>query len=85
MHIPILLITIFGAIGCARPDYADTWPDRLSLSAGPQPGYGIKQVVEKQAPETLIADDGSVCRVSPERFSRAREKRWISCHWNLPA
>ncbi|HEX6435359.1 MAG TPA: hypothetical protein VFZ87_14015 [Gemmatimonadales bacterium] len=70
--------------GCVRPDYAESWPDGLFLSAGPQPGYGIKRLIEKQHPATLMADDGSVCRTSRERFDRAKEGRWIACVWNLP-
>jgi hypothetical protein len=82
---------ILGAIalavisGCARPNYAERWPDRLLLSAGPQPGYAIKRLVEKQSPATLVADDGSVCRTSPRRFASSKEGQWIACIWNLPA
>jgi hypothetical protein len=47
---------------CARPDYGETRPEWLLISAGPQLGYAIKQVIEKQAPITLVGDDGSVCR-----------------------
>jgi hypothetical protein len=52
---------------------------------GPQPGFGIKQVIEKQHPITLLADDGSVCRTSRERLSRAKEMTLVACVWNLPA
>jgi len=70
---------------CARPDYAHTWPDRFALSAGPQPGYAIKHVVEKQGPVTLIAYDGSLCRTSRERFAATKEGAWIACVWSLPS
>ena len=85
MRIPLLLTLLFSALACARPDYAEAGPGRVSLSAGPQPGYGIKRVVERQAPETLIADDGSICRTSPERFSGTHAGALIACVWNLPA
>jgi len=55
---------------CARPGYGHTWPGML-LSAGPQPGFAIKPVVDKQKPSTFLADDGSVCRTSIERTWRA--------------
>jgi hypothetical protein len=82
----VLLLVLLPAVivGCARPDYAESWPDQLFLSAGAQPGYGIKQIIEKQSPATLVAEDGSVCRTSRERFNRAREGHWIACIWNLP-
>jgi hypothetical protein len=84
MRLSLVLTPLCLTIACARPDYAETWPDRFSLSAGAQPGYGIKRIIEKQAPETLIAEDGSVCRIAPERFARSKVGRWISCVWNLP-
>jgi hypothetical protein len=70
---------------CARADYAETWPTSFQLSAGPQPGFAIKPVVEKQKPAVLVADDGSVCRTSAERFARTRVGKWISCDWALQA
>jgi hypothetical protein len=70
---------------CARPDYADAWPDHFALSAGAQPGYAIKQVVEKQGPVTLVADDGSVCRTLRERLAATKEGKWIACLWALPS
>jgi hypothetical protein len=70
--------------GCAPPNHAERWPDRFLLSGGPQPGYAIKQVIEKQSPTALVADDGSVCRTSSERFDSTKEGQWIDCIWNLP-
>jgi hypothetical protein len=76
---------LLGAIaGCVRPDYAERWPDHFLLSAGPQPGFAIKRILGRQPPATLVADDGSVCRTSRERFTRTKEGRWIFCSWNLP-
>lgn len=69
---------------CARPDYSARWPDRFVLSAGPQPGYAIKQVVEKLGSPTLLGDDGSLCRDSKERFTATRVGSWINCVWSLP-
>jgi hypothetical protein len=71
-------------IGCVRPDYAEHWPARLLLSGGPQPGFAIKRIIERQAPATLVGDDGSICRTSRERFERTREGRWVACNWHLP-
>jgi len=77
-------IALAAVSGCARPDYAESRLDRFLLSAGPQPGYAIKRVVEKQPPITLVGDDGSICRISPERFGTTREGQWLACLWNLP-
>jgi hypothetical protein len=70
---------------CARSYYAEQWPTQFLLAAGPQAGYAIKRVVDKQKPAVLVADDGSVCRTSVERFARTRAGKWISCDWTLPA
>jgi hypothetical protein len=78
--LPAILVT-----ACSRPNYAETWPDRVALSAGAQPGYAIKQVLEKDGPQTLVADDGSICRTSRERFAGTAEGKWIACLWQLPS
>jgi hypothetical protein len=80
----VVLATTLLFCACARADYAETWPGWLLLSAGPQPGYAIKRVIEKQSPLTLVADDGSVCRTSRERYANTNEGKWIACIWNLP-
>lgn len=81
----VLTLIISGLMAaCARPDYAEARPDLLLLTAGPQPGYAIKPVVDKQSPITLIADDGSVCRTSAQRFARTGVGKWIACLWTLP-
>jgi hypothetical protein len=83
--VPGALATVLAVImNCARPDYAEHWPDRFLLSAGPQPGFAIKRVIERQPPASLVGDDGSVCRTSRERFKRTKEGRWIACIWHLP-
>jgi len=85
MHKLVLLAATCLLSTCARPDYADMGTDRIVVSSGPQPGYGIKRVVEKQSPVTLVGDDGSVCRTSRERFAATKEDRWIACLWLLPS
>jgi hypothetical protein len=79
-----LLIALGPVAACARPDYAQRWADGSIVSAGPQPGYAIKQVVEKQGPITLVGDDGSVCRTSLRRFADTGVDAWIACNWGLP-
>jgi hypothetical protein len=84
-HSPVRWLLVLSLVAaCARPNYAETRPGWLLISAGPQPGYAIKLVIEKQAPITLVGDDGSICRTSRERFARTREGKWIACVWHLP-
>ena len=73
------------ASACARPDYAESRPERVLLSAGGQPGYAIKRVIDKDPPLTLVAEDGTLCRTSKERYVTTKEGAWIACLWNLPA
>jgi hypothetical protein len=80
----LLLIAALLPLACARPDYVESRPEWILLSAGAQPGYAIKQVVEKDPPRTLVGDDGSICRTSEERFAKTQHGAWIACAWTLP-
>lgn len=84
MRTTVSLIVAGLLSSCARPDYAERWPDRFILRAGAQPGYAIKRVVDKQKPAVLMADDGSVCLTSVQRFTDTAVGRWIGCDWTLP-
>jgi hypothetical protein len=81
----VTLIAACLLASCARPDYAEQWPHHFAVSAGPQPGYAIKRIIEKLQPTTLVADDGSVCRTSVERFTGTSVGRWFACEWTLPS
>jgi hypothetical protein len=83
MRVLSLLVTLGPIAACARPDYAERWPDSFIVSAGPLPGYAIKRVVEKRGPITLIGDDGSVCRTSGQRLAATALGSWISYNWTL--
>jgi hypothetical protein len=85
MRFALVLISAYLISSCARPDYAERWPDHFTASAGPQPGYAIKRGIDKQEPAVLVADDGSVCRTSTERFTGTRVGKWIACDWTLPS
>jgi hypothetical protein len=80
----LILIPVCLAAACAPPDYSVTWPDRFIISAGRQPGYAIKRVVEKLGSATLLGDDGSICRTSSHRFAATNLGSWIDCTWDLP-
>ena len=83
MHTFIPIFAACAICSCARPDYGDRRPTEFLLAAGPQPGFAIKPVVDKQKPAVLVADDGSVCRTSLERFASTRVGKWFSCDWVL--
>jgi hypothetical protein len=71
--------------GCAtRADNVFTAPGRLTTgSAGPQPGYAVKLVRAKQSPAEVVGDDGSLCRLTAERFAQVELGEWIACNWTI--
>jgi hypothetical protein len=84
MRAYIPLLATFLVSGCARPSHGHIWPTHLLVFAGAQPGFMTKVIVDKQKPATLVADDGSICRTSAERFTRTAVGKWIACNWTLP-
>lgn len=70
---------IFGSVlllaGCAPAAELGSAPDRFggTLSA--------KEVATKREPETLLARDGSTCRVSPDRFADTAIGDVVRCTW----
>ena len=44
-------------------------------------GWATKRVLTKQEPSTLIAQDGTICRVSSDRFKDTQVGRDTSCDW----
>jgi hypothetical protein len=71
--------------GCSpRADQVFVAPDRLVTgSSGPQPGYTIKVVRDKKAPREVVGDDGSVCRLTAERFASVAVGDWLACEWSI--
>lgn len=85
MRIALLLAAVSLITGCAsRADQVFTAPGRLTTgSSGAQPGYAIKLVRAKQDSTEVVADDGSLCRLTPERFPQVEPGRWIACNWTI--
>ena len=44
-------------------------------------GWRTKKVVDKKAPEALMADDGTICRVAPDRFKDTKVGTLVRCNW----
>jgi hypothetical protein len=44
-------------------------------------GWLTKKVVSKKPPEALMAEDGTVCRVSPDRFRDTAVGTLLPCNW----
>ncbi len=86
MRSALILTLICTVTSCARPDYSPGWwPGHIIVSAGAQPGYAIKRVIEKLESGELLGEDGSICHTSAERFADTSVGSWIDCTWALPA
>ena len=80
----VILAAVCLLTACAPPYYSEAVSDRLTISAGPQIGYGIKRVIDKLPPATVVGHDGSVCRTSTARFTTTKLKSWLACTWTFP-
>lgn len=79
-----LLAGLFSWACAPRADHVFVSPGRLITgSSGAQPGYAIKMVQAKQAPTELVGDDGSLCRLTAERFAQVEVGDWLACDWTV--
>jgi hypothetical protein len=82
-----VLIALASVLGCgcvAQADQVFVARGRLiSGSSGAQPGYAIKMVRGKQAPTEVIGDDGSLCRLTADRFAHVQVGDWLACPWTI--
>jgi hypothetical protein len=84
MPTPQLLIALLLVCGCAsHADHVFSARGLLVGSSGALPGYGIKLVRAKEAPTTVLGDDGSICRLTAERFDQVDVGDWLSCEWTI--
>jgi hypothetical protein len=80
--LPLLVAALL--CGCAaRADRVFSAPGILTGSSGARPGYAVKRVEAKEAPADVVGDDGSVCRLTAERFTKVDVGDWIGCDWTL--
>lgn len=85
MRPPVLLLVVFLMWGCAsRADQVFAARGRLITgSSGAQPGYAIKLIRAKQSPAEVVGDDGSLCRLTADRFAKVAVGDWLSCEWTI--
>lgn len=80
----LLLPLAVAAGGCASagPARVETTPGGgVAVVGGMQLGWARKVVATKQPPETLVARDGTVCRVAPDRYNDTAPGALIDCDW----
>jgi hypothetical protein len=77
--------TVIAAIGiaatsCVKP-IIEPGPTGGAVVKSARLGLYSKKVVAKRAPETLVAEDGTICRVAPDRFSGTDAGTAVYCNW----
>ncbi len=65
---------------CVHPRL-EAGPDGAVVSTTAKTGWHRKKVMTKRAPEALLADDATLCRVSAERFKATKIGDMIYCNW----
>jgi hypothetical protein len=83
---PLLAAGALLAGACARQPVrvgVDPATGSARVRTGAQLGYAPKRVVSKEPPGTLVASDGTVCRVAAERYERTKLGKAAACSWQL--
>lgn len=80
-----LLLASLPALGCTpRMDQVIPAPALvITGSWGAIPGYGVKLVGGRLRDTEVLGHDGSVCRLTPERFAQVRTGDWLACNWTI--
>ena len=67
--------------GCGgRPPVIQPTPNGAVVSNA-RIGLYTKAVLTKKEPDTLLADDGTICRVPPDRFRDTAAHTLVYCNW----
>jgi len=67
-------------LACHRPIYVEPATNGIVLK-GAKLGMYHKEVMEKKEPDTLVAPDGTICRVSPDVYKSAALHSVMYCNW----
>ena len=67
--------------GCGpRPPVIEPAPSGLAVRSA-RIGLYTKAVLTKKEPDTFLADDGTICRVPPDRFRDTPVHALVYCNW----
>ena len=75
-----LVVTLLAAAACMRPPFIEPGPNGAVIKSA-RLGLYTKEVMTKKDPDTLVADDATICRVSPDRYSSTRVHSMVYCNW----
>ena len=65
---------------CARPVQVAPRAGGVDVASG-QLGWATKRLATKEPPGTLVAEDGTICRVSAERYAATPPRSLVRCDW----
>jgi hypothetical protein len=71
---------VVSAVACASP-YVEAVPSGGIVTRSARTGVYTKKVIAKKAPDTLLAGDGTACRVVPELFDHTGVGKSVRCNW----
>lgn len=57
----------------------------IGVESGVRLGWYTKRVATRQPPSTLLAEDGTLCRVSPDRYAATEVGTMVQCDWQIGA
>ena len=71
---------LVSGIACASP-YVEAVPSGGIVTRSARTGVYTKKVIAKKAPDTLLAGDGTSCRVVAEVFNHTGVGKSVRCNW----
>ncbi len=75
----VIIMTTLALMSCA-PRHVEPRPGGIVVRSD-RTGWYVKKVIAKDPPETLLAEDGTICRVSRERFRTTDVGALLRCNW----
>ena len=79
-----LIVVATGCVGSGPPRIVPV-PGGVGFEGGVRLGWETKRISTKEPPATQVADDGTVCRVSPDRYRGTDARALVYCDWQLGA
>jgi len=79
-RVALAVLSLAAAGACARPRYIEPTPHGAVVTSA-KLGLYTKEVMTKKEPDTLVADDATICRVSPDRYQSTRVHSMVYCNW----
>jgi len=76
----LMLVLLVSVVACMRPLYVDPAPNGAVVKSA-KIGLYTKEVMTKKDPDTFVADDATICRVSPDRYASTRVHSMVYCNW----